>query len=211
MAVGRRSDHSREQLYELALNAARDIIEAEGYRALTARNIADRIGYSAGTLYNLFENLDDLIVHINGRTLDDMYAGLAGAEMGADPGSNLRELLARYLDFIGKRRDLWALLFDHSLPAGQRAPDWYSRKIDKVISVLESALAPAFKPGDDTGPKHSARVLWASLHGICSLAESRKLDLLTSASATDMAHTLFDTYLAGLNARRGECSDHRPG
>ena len=58
--MARRSDHSRDELYELALVAARRIIEDGGYRALTARKVADHMGYSPGTLYNVFAGLDDV-------------------------------------------------------------------------------------------------------------------------------------------------------
>lgn len=67
--MARRPDHSRDELYALAMNAARGIVERDGIRGLTARNIATAIGYSPGTLYNLFDNLDDLALQINGATL----------------------------------------------------------------------------------------------------------------------------------------------
>ena len=47
--MARRSDHSREELYDLALSAAREIAEAEGLRGLTARRIAEKIGYTPGS------------------------------------------------------------------------------------------------------------------------------------------------------------------
>ena len=200
--MGRRSDHSREEPYEFALGTAREIIETDGQRALTARNVADAIGYSPGTLYNLFENLDDLIIHLNGRLLDEMHDALADLPVSDDPARNLRRLLEGYLSFIGGRASHWTLLFEHSLPDGRRAPDWYHRKVDKVLSILEGALAPAFAAADEAGPRRSARVLWASLHGIWSLASSGKLDLVTSETTAEMAETLIDNYLAGLKARR---------
>jgi AcrR family transcriptional regulator len=58
--MARRSDHSRDELYNLAMTAARDIVRREGMAALTARGLATAIGYSPGTLYNLFDSLDEL-------------------------------------------------------------------------------------------------------------------------------------------------------
>ena len=200
--MGRRSDHSKEELYEMALQAARTIIETDGLGALTARNVADSIGYSAGTLYNVFENLDDLLLHLNGRLLDEMHDELAGLTAGDDAELNLRRLLDGYLAFIDRRTNLWALLFEHSLPESRQAPGWYQRKVEKVLSILEAALAPAFPADDTDGPGRSARILWASLHGIWSLASSGKLELLTSETATDLAETLIAIYLAGLDALR---------
>ena len=200
--MGRRADHSKEELYELAIEAARRLVEAEGFRALTARNVADAIGYSPGTLYNHFENLDDLILHLNGRLLDEMHEELAGQTGEPNLQESLYPLLDAYLGFVARRARLWALLFEHSLPEGHAVPDWYQRKIEKVLALLVRALAPAFPPDDTAGPRRAAGILWASLHGIWSLAASGKLDLLTEDSATELARSLFTTYAAGLAGQR---------
>jgi AcrR family transcriptional regulator len=196
--MGRRSDHSKDELYEMALAAARRIIEVDGLRALTARNVADVMGYSPGTLYNLFENLDDLIVHLNGRLLDELHDDLLTVDIGEEARENLFILLGRYLAFIENNENLWSLLFEHTMPEGQPAPDWYRRKVGKVLAIVESAIAPAFEPGNTIRPMRSARVLWASLHGIWSLTHSGKLALLTDETTTELAETLIATYLAGL-------------
>ena len=47
--MGRRSDHSREDLRTLTLAAARRIMAAEGLRGLTARRLQKRQGISKGS------------------------------------------------------------------------------------------------------------------------------------------------------------------
>jgi len=54
MAMGRRSTHTPQQLRELILDAAQDIIQVQGLAGLSAREIARRIEYSPGTIYNMF-------------------------------------------------------------------------------------------------------------------------------------------------------------
>ena len=49
--MARRSDHSRDEIREMALNAAKTIVEREGAAALSTRKIANEIGYTAGSLY----------------------------------------------------------------------------------------------------------------------------------------------------------------
>jgi AcrR family transcriptional regulator len=94
--MARRSDHTRDELHRLALDAARRITEREGLRGLRARQIARDIGYTIGTLYNLFEDLDDLILHLNGETLDALFATCSRAPAGkgtvADLGGFHREV-----------------------------------------------------------------------------------------------------------------------
>ncbi len=196
--MARRSDHNREQLYDMALQAARDIVVRDGYRSLTARNVADAIGYSPGTLYNLFANLDDMILHLNASTLDALYDSLTASPMSGDAVDDLKSLASLYLDFVDTNERLWALLFDHLLPEGQTLPDWYLKKVDKLLGLVETAMTPLFPSKDDPRCGEAARVLWASMHGIFSLAGSGKLAVVSRDPVQHMADHLIDTYIRGL-------------
>ena len=63
--MARRKDHTREELTQLAIKAGRELVVEKGSAALTARNVAQAIGYTPGTLYNVFENIDALVAAIN--------------------------------------------------------------------------------------------------------------------------------------------------
>lgn len=202
--MARRSDHSREELYEMALAATRSIVEAGGLRALTARNIADAIGYSPGTLYNLFENLDDMIVHLNGRTLDEVHDRLSAGSVTGVPERDLARLLDGYLGFLEDHPNLWSVLFEFSLPRGHALPDWYVGKVAKVLALVEEAFTPLFDAADGEDRRHAARILWAALHGICSLADAGKLHVVTTQSVREMAESLLATFITGLKAERNE-------
>ena len=77
--MARRSEHSKEEIRDMALAAAQDIVKAEGLAGLSARKIAKKIGYTVGTLYLVFKNQDDLILTINARTLDALAAKMQDA------------------------------------------------------------------------------------------------------------------------------------
>lgn len=200
--MGRRSDHSREELYDLALDAAGGIIADSGLSALTTRKVAQAIGYSPGTLYNVFDDLDDLIVRLNGRTLDALYDDLAAIPQTGDPTGDLNALLTGYLDFLDANRNLWAVLFEHSLAPSRTLPGWYVQKIDRVLGLIETALASRLPDLDDAGLKGAARILWASLHGICSLSGAGKLQIVSDQTVHAMAETLMTCFVAGLEQTR---------
>ncbi len=71
--MARRSDHTREELTELAIDAATALIEAEGFANFSARQVAAKIGYTVGTLYNVFGSYDRLLFHVHERPLDHWY------------------------------------------------------------------------------------------------------------------------------------------
>ena len=183
----------------MAMAAAREIAEVEGLRGVTARRVAARIGYSAGTLYNVFESLDDLIVRLNGVTLDALYEDLSAIRPAADPETALLILAHRYLTFTREHPRLWALLFEHKLPEGQPPPDWHSEKILRLLGLLERSLVPLFAPGEESARHHSARVLWSSLHGMVSLESGGKLVVTETVEA--LVETLVVNFVSGLRHR----------
>ena len=94
--MGRRSIHSPEELRELIIHATTEIVEQDGLEGLSAREIAKRIGYSPGTLYNVFENLDDILLTIEARLLDRLADGWRNRRSGP-PQERLRRLTERLL------------------------------------------------------------------------------------------------------------------
>jgi len=201
--MARRSDHNRDELYDIALTAAKIIVEKDGITALTARNVASAIGYSPGTLYNLFDNLDGLTLHLNGRTLDRLYNRLSTVTLKGNPETDTQSLLDGYLGFLKESPNLWRTLFEHTLPAGQVLPDWYTVKINRLMALIASALAPLLKAEDAAETDQAARILWASLHGICSLSDAGKLDVVTTQTVTQMAKELTKHFVTGLKINKG--------
>ncbi|NLE02324.1 MAG: TetR/AcrR family transcriptional regulator [Fibrobacter sp.] len=50
-----------ERIKNFFLSAAKELIRAEGIEVVSARNVAERAGYSYATLYNYFKDIRDLI------------------------------------------------------------------------------------------------------------------------------------------------------
>jgi len=200
--MGRRSTHSPDQLRQLILDAAQSIIETDGLIGLSAREIARRIGYSPGTIYNMFENLDDVILHVEARVLDALDQRIEAAMSAGGPEDRVLCLAETYLAFTGEHPKLWNLLFEHYMPGGADTPIWYQQKLEALLSRVESAMAPLFAPDDDGALQRSARVLWAGVHGITSLSTANKLSNVTAETAAVLVRDLVHNYLAGLATRK---------
>ncbi len=197
--MGRRSSHTPQQLRELILEAAYAIIETHGLAGLSAREIARRIGYSPGTIYNMFSNLDDVVLHIEARVLDALDERLLAVMSEAGPPEEKVQALAKaYLGFTHEKPRLWNLLFEHHLPAGAELPDWYQLKLEGLLSRVEQGLAPLMPQLQEAERKRAARVLWAGVHGITSLSTTDKLSIVTTEAAGSLVVDLVTTYLKGL-------------
>lgn len=201
--MGRRSSHTPDQLRKLILDAAQAIIQEVGLSGLSAREIAKRIEYSPGTIYNMFDNLDDVILNVEARVLSELHEQLQAVLNNNKPGQEtLKELARSYLQFTHARPRLWNILFEHYMPPGARVPDWYQERLESLMGCIETALAPHFAPDDTVARKRAARVLWASVHGITSLSTANKLSSVTSEAADQLVDDLVGTYLLGLEAKR---------
>ena len=203
--MGRRSQHSPETLRRMIIEAAEAIVSEGGLALLSAREIAKRIEYSPGTLYNVFDNLDDVIVTVEGRVLDRLTRRLeevATSQARQSPQDRLLELALAYLAFTHENPRVWNLLFEHRLPDGQELPEWYMAKLTGLLSQIEATLAPFFSPEQAVARARSARVLWAAVHGITSLSTSGKLSIITSQAAAELTEDLVRTYITGLQDSR---------
>lgn len=198
--MGRRSIHTPEELRELIIEATTAIVEQEGLEGLSAREIAKRIGYSPGTLYNVFENLDDLLLIIEARLLDELADRLARTDASGPPAERLRRLVGAYFTFTQERPKLWNLLNEHRMPAGRQVPDWYQGKLDKLLEALDAALAPLLSGCEPSARRRHARTLWASVHGMTSLSTADKLSHVVAPGGRSLVDDLVLNYLAGLQS-----------
>jgi AcrR family transcriptional regulator len=196
--MGRRSSHTAEELRELILDASTGLISEGGLASLSAREVARRIGYSPGTLYNVFENLDDLVLNIEGRMIDRLSIELDEVPVTGSPSERAMALGRAYLRFTSANPKLWNLLFEHHLPPGRDIPSWYQQKLDGLMKRVEDVVAPLMPDASPEDVKRSAHVLWAGVHGITSLATADKLSVVTSQGAAPLVDLLISTYLAGL-------------
>jgi len=196
--MGRRSIHTPEELRHLILKASTEIIERDGLAGLSAREIARRIGYSPGTLYNVFHNLDDLVLTIEARLLDQLAERLAQIRSNGDATQHLLQIARAYLAFTHENPRLWNLIFEHHIPTGQAVPPWYQIKLESLMSEIEAALVPVIGGADPVALKRAARVLWSGVHGITSLSTADKLSNISADNAVPLVEDLVSTYLAGL-------------
>ncbi len=199
----------RRRVFDQGLAAAQRIASREGLGGLTARRIAAEVGCSVGTLYNVFGNMDSLILHLNGTTLDALYdemrkVGETADGESADSDSTVQALTVKYLEFTRTNLNLWNVIFEHSWPKDYPIPDWYRDKVRGLLTLLANALGPLFPPGDEAGRYQAATVLWSSLHGINSLSVAGKLGIVSDVSVTGMSAMLTSNFIAGLQRRGPE-------
>jgi AcrR family transcriptional regulator len=98
-----RREQEKESLRRAILDAAGDLFLEYGYEALSMRQIAERIGYSATTIYRHFENKDNLLFAIVYEGFLRFGQQLAQAAQSSDtPLGRLKALGYAYIEFALK-------------------------------------------------------------------------------------------------------------
>lgn len=102
-----KKDLRARKLQRTFLETAKEIIEEEGVKNLSARKIGDRAGYSYATLYNYFPSMDVLLSHCALDYLDDCYRYLSREEIlrKAEDLPPEERLLAYVLEYFRFFRD----------------------------------------------------------------------------------------------------------
>jgi len=198
--MARTVDYDPEELKEKIIKAAKDIAIRKGYQELNIRDIATCVGCSVGTIYNSFKNIYDIVLHINGETLELLRMTLERELKKKSRSPNSGKTAGKvYIAFTKKHLPLWNLLFQHQHPSHESLPRWYQTKIEETFAILEKSVAPEYS-GDKKKLRRMTRALWAGLHGICVLEVSGKLKTTKSESPERLWDALYKMYVGAIES-----------
>jgi AcrR family transcriptional regulator len=203
--MGRRNDHSREEIREMALQAAESIVVEQGLAGLSARKITARIGYTVGSLYLVFRNLDDLIAQVNERTLDDLFEALKAAVGGRDlsPRHGILALGRAYIEYAVTHSYRWKMIFEHRMPEGESVPDSFKERVTRMFALVQEHLKDLAGQRSEAQLELAAQALWSGVHGVCILGLDQKLQTTSGGrSVQEVADSLLENYLDGFTAKK---------
>ncbi len=179
------------------MNAAENIVIEEGLCELKVRKIAMDIGYTVGSIYMVFENMADLILHLKGKALDDLGQQLETIETTADPKSCLIQLAKEYLQFARQNYHRWSMVFEASGATSAEYPDWYQEKANHMFERVEEQFKRLAPQKSAQHTRLSARALWAGVHGICQLSLTGKLGMLGIDNTENLVIMQVNNFIDG--------------
>ena len=99
MSVEDRKERNREELRQLILNAAEEIIGREGIEKLSLRKIASKIDYSPSIIYHYFKDKSDIVEQITADRFQMILSAISKSkESGGDPVEKLKKLNRTYIE-----------------------------------------------------------------------------------------------------------------
>lgn len=170
-----KTEAERQQLRTLIIDAARELFVTKGVEAVTMREIAKRIGYSATSIYLHFADKEALLRAICDTDMLALATSLNAIMQIADPVARLQALGHGYAEFALNYPNHYRLMFmaeripcdpdKSSLQQNNAEQDAYF--LLKTV-VNEVFLAKRFR-AELNDVDLIAQTVWAGIHGVCAL------------------------------------------
>lgn len=175
MGATERRSRQREELRAQILDAARRIVLAEGYSALTMRRIAEAVEYSPAAIYQYFESRDAIAEALMAQGFEQLAAAFEERAAMADPRERLLEVGSAYVRFGLEHSETYRLMFmddpqitaeflGTQTEAGDSGARAYAALLGPVTELRERGR---LRPALDV--QAVADSLWSALHGLVAL------------------------------------------
>jgi AcrR family transcriptional regulator len=148
------------------LDVAVTMLEEEGSDALTMRNLADRMGIRAPSLYKHVQDKDDIVAGLQERALLDF-----GRHLSAVSGQGLVPLAEAYRSWARAHPRLYEVATRRPLARDRIAPGVEYAAAEPLVTAVG-------------GDEHLARALWALAHGLVDLELSDRFPPRADLDAT---------------------------
>jgi AcrR family transcriptional regulator len=180
------------------LDAAEEVLVAEGIAGVTVRAVAERAGVAPMGVYNRYGGKDGLVDALVMRSFDLLTEALAVRQ--ADPLERLRASGLAYRDFALSHPQHYAIIFMNAAghraaenpEVGEHAKASFDALVGHVVACLDAGAIAAGDPVD------LAQQIWSTVHGAVALELGGMV--LTEDPAATYQH-LLDLLAAGLTAR----------
>ena len=174
MGIAERREREKEHLRTLIVEAARDILSAEGLGALSMRAIAERIEYSPATIYLYFKDKEELkgeVVRAGFGVMNDVVRREMIRAGRVSPVERWAAIGRAYAVFALENPAYFRVMFE--LPGGAEVecpepcgePDQNS--FAEAVKLIERAMADGVFVQMD--PQRVALIGWGMIHGLVSL------------------------------------------
>ena len=178
---------SRDAAAQRLLDAAWDLLTAEGPAALTTRRIADAAQTTTMSIYSRFGSKEGILEELYAQGMQLLEGELAAIPSRDDARARIMDLGFAYRRFALANPGLYALMFERPVagfdPSAQTRLDALSSTFGILVAAMEQAITVgSIRKVDAT---ETSYLFWAALHGMVSLE-------LTHAARDDLPGWFID-------------------
>ena len=197
-----KQDEKRNLLKQNVFDAAYKRIEQDGLVGLRARDIAKDAGCSLGSLYNAYQDLDDLILNVNSRVLE-MLKETISSNMDDEENAEaaLVRLAVNYMNFAYENYNLWSSVFGHTMQDKAPIPDWYTEQTNATFLAVIAPLLKLRPELDEAEAFILVRTLFSAVHGIITINLQERFISIPKDMLQIQLIEFVQTYAKGLQIK----------
>ncbi len=185
----KRSSAEIEEIKEQILNEALNLMTRHGFDGFSMRKLGTRLGVSAKTIYNYYQNKDELYLVILTRGFEELFNRFSTAYASQQtPMKKLKAMGSEYMAFGLERSNIYNLMFTWHVP---KFKDYVGTPMESVAQFeLETALkvseifmqAIIEASGSENMSEDTARFhmiwMWSQMHGFVAGINNTLLDYM---------------------------------
>jgi AcrR family transcriptional regulator len=185
----RKAPYHHGDLERALVQAAVEMIRADGVASLTLRSVGAKVGVSRTALYRHFEDKAALLARVAAEGFRLLYDTMARAIANSsdDQDDVLQVMGAAYVRFALANQSHYETMFGGALSDWERYPNLMRdahAAFDQLVEVVRGEQRRGrIGPGD---PVNRAEIIWSLVHGISTLAAARHLPF-TAATVEELA------------------------
>ena len=171
-ASQQRRNQEKQEVRQAILTAATELFLEHGYHNFSLRQVAEKIGYSPGTIYLYFKDKDAILFTIMEEGVMRFGQMLAVAAAANDARERLTRIGEAYIRFGVQNPAHYQLMFMQRPDYLAREPQNTAQPILELFDLWRKVVEDAMQAGvlSVGDPTSTGDVLWALLHGVVSIA-----------------------------------------
>jgi len=190
---------AKDTIQDILIKKGRELALKNGASALTARKLSELSGYSVGTIYNQFGNMEGYILLQNYITLEDLFIFMNKVPENDNPYILLNSYLDAFITYVLNNKNFWSLLFDfHLKNSSKTLSGIYLRKIYMILRLLNKPFGDLCQLKSKKERNLLLNTLWTALFSLSSFLATNQSPNYTLANKKIICKIFLNTYLAGV-------------
>ncbi len=192
MGISERKQRQMEKVRSTILQQSWQIVQEEGWQALSIRKIADAIEYSTPVVYKHFESKDAIVEEFTKQGYHLLAEKLERTQAQHDhPTQQLTAISHEYWDFAFNHAKHYQIMFGLGIPTCEmiHGIEEMKKVSDVMLFSINRAIESSKDPDADGHLK--LRTFWSILHGMVAI------EMLSSRGCYEKTRQILDDAVEG--------------
>ncbi len=193
MGVQERKERDKDEMRLRILNAAQKLFLEKGFEKTSIRNIADKIEYSAGTIYLYFKDKNELLFHLHVQAFEGLVKELSGITPHEKAIDRLEDMGRHYIKFAFENPELYELMFIMEAPMDSlECKDEVWDDGMKAFDLLRILVSDCIKEGylSDFTVDDASLMIWSFVHGLVTLKGRKRLEMFCDTEEDSLSRMM---------------------